>query len=61
MPYDWDDREVSRDLAFLEGFSWHRAAFSDRICEASGDQSPKVLAGLRMESTFQLAEFLYSL
>jgi hypothetical protein len=61
MPYSWDHGEVTRDLAFLEGFSWHRAAFSDRICEASQDKSPKVLAGLRMESTYQLAEFLYSL
>jgi len=53
--------QVERDLAFLECCRYMRREFTDRICDASALRTDKVLAILRLEATYQLAEFYYSL
>jgi hypothetical protein len=53
--------QIERDLAFLECCRYMRKEFTDRICDASALRTDKVLAILRLEATYQLAEFYYLL
>jgi hypothetical protein len=52
---------VESDLALLENVRWARKAFLDRICAESASQDEDVLATLRQEATYEVAEFLYQL
>ena len=56
-----DAAELEPDLALLESLRWARKEFLDRICEASVSRGADVLATLRLEATYQVAEFLYLL
>jgi hypothetical protein len=56
-----DAAELEPDLALLENLRWARKEFVDRICEASESHDEDVMATLRLEATYQLAEFLYLL
>jgi hypothetical protein len=52
----WND-----ELALLENLRWSRKEFVDRVCTASKSADAKVLAVLRLEATYQLAEFYFLL
>jgi hypothetical protein len=52
----WDN-----ELALLESLRWSRKEFVDRICAASQAGKDSVLETLRLEATYQLAEFLFLL
>jgi hypothetical protein len=56
-----DEPALASDLAFLESLRWGRKDFLDRVCEASASRDADVLATLRLEATYQVAEFLYLL
>jgi len=56
-----DAAALDADLMLLENLRWARKDFLDRVCEASASRAEEVLATLRLESTYQLAEFLYLL
>ena len=56
-----DAAGLDRDLALLEHLRWARKEFVDRLCEASESREEDVMATLRLEATYQLAEFLYLL
>jgi hypothetical protein len=56
-----DVAEGQADLALLENLRWGRREFLNRICEASESRDNDVLATLRLESTYQVAEFFYLL
>jgi hypothetical protein len=53
--------EVARDLVFLESARWMRKAFTEQLCRESASQEESVLAILRLEATYQLAELYYLL
>ena len=53
-----DAAELEPDLALLESLRWARKEFLDRICEASVSRGADVLATLRLEVMYQVAEFL---
>lgn len=55
------EAEVEADLVLLESLRWSRKEFLDRLGEASATEDEEVLATLRLESTYQLAEFYYLL
>src|ERR1700751_4361992 len=50
-----------RELALLESLRWSRKEFLDRICDSSASQKEGVLAVLRLEATYQVAEFYFLL
>jgi hypothetical protein len=52
----WDN-----ELALLENLRWSRKEFVDRVCTASKSAEPKVLGVLRLEASYQLAEFFFLL
>jgi hypothetical protein len=56
-----DADEIDRDLTFLECCRWMRKEFADRICAASASTTDQDLVTLRLEATYQLAEFYYLL
>lgn len=56
-----DATEVEADLALLESLTAARKEFLDRLGAESLSKDEQVLASLRMESTYLLAEFLYQL
>jgi hypothetical protein len=56
-----DAAELEPDLALLESLRWGRKEFLGRICEESRSRDDDVLATLRLEATYQVAEFLYLL
>lgn len=56
-----EEREVTRDLVFLESARWLRKEFTEQICRESAAQDDRTLATLRLEATYQLAEFYYLL
>jgi hypothetical protein len=56
-----DPTEVEADLALLENLTVARKEFLDRLGAESQSKEEQVLASLRMESTYLLAEFLYLL
>jgi len=53
--------EIEADLALLESLRWSKKEFFDRICQESRSQDEKVLSVLRLEPTYQFAEFYYLL
>jgi hypothetical protein len=53
--------EIEADLALLESLRWSKKEFFDRICQESKSQDEKVLSVLRLEATYQFAEFYYLL
>src|SRR5262245_9448341 len=53
--------EIEADLALLECLRWSKKKFFDRICHESKNQDEKVLSVLRLEPTYQFAEFYYLL
>jgi hypothetical protein len=54
---DEDGRE--NELALLESLRWSRKEFVDRICTASQSEKDSVRETLRLEATYQLAEFFF--
>jgi len=56
-----DAAELEPDLALLESLRRARKEFLDLICEESRSRDDDVLATLRLEATYQVAEFLYLL
>src|SRR5262245_22261928 len=56
-----DAAALEADLALLESLRWARKDFLDRVGEVSASRDEDVLATLRLEATYQLAEFLYLL
>jgi hypothetical protein len=54
-----DTGELEPDLTLLESLRWARKEFLDRVCEESASRNDDVLATLRLEATYQVAEFLY--
>src|SRR5262245_55687842 len=53
--------EIEADLALLESLRWSKKEFFDRICQESRSQDDKILSVLRLEPTYQFAEFYYLL
>jgi hypothetical protein len=51
---DWD-----AELVLLENLRWSRKEFQDCICSASRSAKDSVLEVLRLEATYQFAEFLF--
>jgi hypothetical protein len=56
-----DKPQLMADLEMIEIFRWYRKEFVDRLVGASQSQDEEVLATLRLEATYQLAEFYYVL
>ncbi|HEX5959103.1 MAG TPA: hypothetical protein VFY92_10680 [Hyphomicrobiaceae bacterium] len=56
-----DRTRLMADLEMLEIFRWYRMVFAERLVAASTSQDEEVLATLRIEATYQLAEFYYVL
>jgi hypothetical protein len=54
-----DVAALEPDLALLESLRWARKQFLDRVCEESVSRDEDVLATLRLEATYQVAEFFY--
>lgn len=52
----WDE-----ELALLENLRWSRKEFLDRVCASSQSADAKILGVLRLEATYQLAEFYFLL
>lgn len=52
---------VAADLFVLETMRWARQEFEKRLCAMSVDRSDPVLEVLRLETTYQFAEFFYLL
>lgn len=50
----WDN-----ELRLLESLRWSRKEFVERICAASQSGKDSILEALRLEATYQLAEFLF--
>jgi len=55
------DDDLRADLSFMETLRWGRKEFTDRICAASGVTDERISRDLRLEATYQFAEFLYLL
>lgn len=55
------DSEERKDIAVLQAYRQSRVDFNLRVVEASKDQNDSILAALRSDSTYQLAEFYYLL
>src|SRR4051812_31969835 len=56
-----DAAALEPDLVLLENLRWARKEFVDRVCGTSESRDEDILATLRLEATYQLAEFLYLL
>ena len=56
-----DRSQLMADLDMVEIFRWYRMVFSERLVNASNSQDEELLATLRLEATYQLAEFYYVL
>lgn len=56
-----DRSQLMADLDMIEIFRWYRMVFAERLVAASTLQDEDVLAALRLEATYQLAEFYYVL
>jgi hypothetical protein len=52
----WDE-----ELELLESLRWSRKEFMDRLCADSKSTETRVLGVLRLEATYQLAEFYFLL
>lgn len=51
----------NEELALLEDLRWSRKEFVDRVCAGSKSADARVLGVLRLEATYQLAEFYFLL
>jgi hypothetical protein len=51
---EWD-----AELNLLENLRWSRKEFLDRVCSSSNSQEERVLGTLRLDATYQLAEFYF--
>lgn len=51
----------ANELLLLESLRWSRKEFADRVCDASRSDKSSILETLRLEATYQLAEFLFLL
>lgn len=56
-----DDAEMAADLVLLEHLKSGRKAFVEALCSASRQQSEDVLAALRTDTVYLIAEFFYLL
>lgn len=56
-----ESSEVEADLVLLESVRRSKKEFFDRICGESRSKDEKVLSVLRLEATYQFAEFFYLL
>jgi hypothetical protein len=56
-----DRSQLMADLDMIEIFRWYRMVFAERLVSASSSQDEELLATLRLEATYQLAEFYYVL
>jgi len=56
-----DGSQLMADLDMIEIIRWYRMVFTERLLAASASQDEEVLATLRFEATYQLAEFYYVL
>jgi hypothetical protein len=56
-----DKAQLMADLDMIEIFRWYRMIFAERLAAASTSRDEDVLATLRLEATYQLAEFYYVL
>ena len=56
-----DASAVVRDLALIESLQWSRKDFFDQVCRTSVADDEDVIFLLRMEATYQIAEFHYLL
>jgi hypothetical protein len=56
-----DRAQVMADLNVIETFRWYRMIFAERLTAASRSQDSDILEMLRLEATYQLAEFYYGL
>ena len=56
-----DRSALEKDLFLLECVRLMRVEFSERVCARSKSQAETTLATLRLEATYQMAEFYYLL
>lgn len=56
-----DRSQLMADLDMIEIFRWYRMVFAERLVSASTSQNEELLSTLRLEATYQLAEFYYVL
>ncbi|MFZ5691558.1 MAG: hypothetical protein ACOY5F_09910 [Pseudomonadota bacterium] len=56
-----DAGELARDLWLIESLQWFRKTFFERLCERSVTTDEDVVSVLRMDATYQVAEFFYLL
>ncbi len=56
-----DRAQLVADLNMIETFRWYRMVFTERLTAASQSQDEAILEMLRLEATYQLAEFYYGL
>jgi|SRR5262245_36992268 hypothetical protein len=56
-----DRAQLMADLNMIETFRWYRMIFTERLAAASKKQDEDILEMLRLEATYQLAEFYYGL
>jgi hypothetical protein len=55
------DDDLREDLSFMETLRWGRKEFTERICAASAVTDERIVKVLRLEATYQIAEFIYLL
>ena len=56
-----DKSQLVADLTMLEAFRWYRMIFTERLTAASRSRNEPILEMLRLEATYQVAEFYYGL
>jgi hypothetical protein len=56
-----DRAQLAADLNMIETLRWYRMIFTERLTAASKNQEENILEMLRLEATYQLAEFYYGL
>lgn len=56
-----DRSQLVADLTMLEAFRWYRMIFTERLTAASRSRHEAILEMLRLEATYQVAEFYYGL
>jgi hypothetical protein len=54
-----DRTDWNAELNLLENLRWSRKEFLDRVCSSSNSQEERVLGTLRLDATYQLAEFYF--
>jgi hypothetical protein len=56
-----ESAELEADPVLLESLMWSKKEFFDRVCSESQSRDEPVLATLRLEATYRLAEFIFLL